>query len=110
MVGLLPWGSVIGAIPPVHVDTYFVCYYYRVVKNVTVTLPEDVAQWLRVRAAQNSRSVSKWLADLVEGMKRQEDEYDLAMERALAIRPEKLNESGQPYPSRDSLYDRPNLR
>ena len=76
-------------------------------KNVTVTLPEDVAKWLRVRAAEDDRSVSRWLADLIEGMRRREDEYEIAMEQALAVKPENLSESGAPYPSRDALYDRP---
>ena len=34
-------------------------------KNITITLPEDVARW--VRAAERDRSVSR--ADLIEGMK-----------------------------------------
>jgi plasmid stability protein len=76
-------------------------------KNVTVTLPEDVARWLRIRAAEDDRSVSRWLADVIEGMRRREDEYEIAMEQALAVKPETLNESGAPYPSRDALYDRP---
>ncbi len=79
-------------------------------KNITVTLPENVALWLRVRAAEDGRSVSKWLAELLESMKRQEDEYEIAMKRYLAMKPEKLNESGEPYPARDSHYDRPGLR
>ncbi|MDD9986842.1 MAG: hypothetical protein OXQ31_11260 [Spirochaetaceae bacterium] len=76
-------------------------------KNVTVALPEDAARWLRVRAAEDDRSVSGWLADLIEGIRRREDEYQIAMEQALAVKPEILNESGAPYPSRDVLYDRP---
>ena len=76
-------------------------------KNVTVALPEDVARWLRVRAAEDDRSVSGWLADLIEGIRRREDEYQIAMEQALTVKPEILNESGVPYPSRDALYDRP---
>ena len=76
-------------------------------KNITITLPEEVALWLRVRAAQNDRSVSRWIAELLEDMRRQEDEYQVAMKHALSIEPERLNESGQPYPSRDSLYHRP---
>ena len=28
-------------------------------KNITVTLPEDLARWVRVRAAENERSVSR---------------------------------------------------
>ena len=79
-------------------------------KNVTVTLPEDVALWLRVRAAESGRSVSKWLADLIESTKRREDGYEMAMEQALGIEPEELNASGAPYPSRESLHDRSGLR
>ena len=42
---------------------------FRVMKNVTITLAEDVALWLRVRAAEQNRSVSRWLAELIEGMR-----------------------------------------
>lgn len=76
-------------------------------KNVTVTLPEDAARWLRVRAAADDRSVSGWLADVIEGIRRREDDYEIAMEQALAVKPRNLNESGAPYPARDALYDRP---
>ncbi|MDE2851810.1 MAG: hypothetical protein OYL92_16580 [Acidobacteriota bacterium] len=79
-------------------------------KNITVTLPEEDALWVRVRAAENGRSVSRWLADLLQGMRRKEDRYEVSMERALAIEPQRLNESGKPYPSRDSLHDRDGLR
>ena len=85
-------------------------YYIRVMKNVTVTLPEDVALWLRVRAAENGRSVSKWLAELLEGMRRREDEYDLAMERLLARKPQKLGWIDGRRPTRDELHDRTSLR
>ena len=77
------------------------------VKNVTITLPEDLDRWLRDRAAENERSVSNWVAELLDGMRRQEDRYEAAMQQALSIQPEKLNEGGKPYPSRDALYDRP---
>ena len=84
-------------------------YYIHGMKNVTVTLPEDVALWLRVRAAESGRSVSRWLADLIESMKRREDGYEMAMEQALGIEPEELNAGGAPYPSRESLHDRSGL-
>ena len=79
-------------------------------KNVTVTLPEDVAAWLRVRAAENGRSVSRWLAELLEGMRREEDEYDIAMERYLSRKPRKMNWIGGRKPTRDELHDRSGLR
>ena len=79
-------------------------------KNVTVTLPEDVALWLRVRAAENGRSVSRWLSDLLESMKRREDEYEVAMERALARKPWKMEWIDGRRPTREELYDRTGLR
>ena len=98
------------AIGIVVVDTNFVFHYFRVMKNVTVTLPEDVARWLRVRAAESERSVSKWLADLLQSMKRREDEYEVAMERFLARRPWKMEWVDGRRPTRDELHDRAGLR
>ena len=79
-------------------------------KNVTVSLPEEVAAWVRVRAAEDGRSISRWLAELLEGMRRREDEYDLAMERLLARKPRKLSWIDGRRPTREELYDRPGLR
>ena len=73
------------------VDTVHVVHYFCRVKNVTITLPENVAKWLRVRAAENDRSISQWLAELIEGIQRQEDEYDVAMKRYLAMKPRTIN-------------------
>ena len=39
-------------------DTKFV-FYSRGMKNITVTLPEETARRVRVRAAENERSVSR---------------------------------------------------
>ena len=41
-------------------------------KNVTITLPDDVARWLRVKAAENDRSVAGWIVELLTRMRRQE--------------------------------------
>ncbi len=79
-------------------------------KNVTVTLSEEVAAWLRIRAAENGRSVSRWLAELLEDMRRGEAEYDLAMERYLARKPRKLVWIDGRRPTRDELHDRSGLR
>ena len=55
-------------------------------KNVTITLPEDVARWLRVKAAEDDRSVSRWIAELLERMRRQEDEYEVSHATGLVHR------------------------
>ena len=82
----------------------------RVMKNVTVSLPEDTARWLRVEAAKADRSVSAWLADLLDGTKRRSDEYDAAMERCLAIKPRKLEWIDGRKPVREELHDGAGLR
>ena len=85
-------------------------YYSRVMKNVTVTLPEETALWLRVRAAEANRSVSSWLSEVVEGMRRREDDYQVAMARALAREPRKMTWVDGRKPTRDELHDRASLR
>ena len=79
-------------------------------KNITVTLSEDLARWVRVRAAENERSVSRWLAELLESMKRRDDEYSIAMREFLAVEPRRMEWSDGRKPSRDELHDRTGLR
>ena len=54
-------------------------------KKVTITLPEDLARWLRIKAAKDDLSVSRWLAELLEGMRRQEDQYETAMKQGQGV-------------------------
>ena len=79
-------------------------------KNVTVTMPEELARWVRVRAAEEGRSVSRWLAELLEGMRRHEDDYEIAMERFLARQPRKLSWIDDRKPTREELHDRAGIR
>ena len=79
-------------------------------KNVTVTLPEETALWLSVRAAEANCSVSSWLAEVVEGLKRREDDYRVAMARALARKPRKVAWVDGRKPTREELHDRAGLR
>ena len=79
-------------------------------KNVTVSLPEDTARWLRVEAAKADRSVSAWLAQLLDTMRRQDGEYEAAMARYLAIKPRKFQWVDGRKPTREELHDRASLR
>ena len=94
------------------VETNPVFRYLRTMKNVTITLPEDAVLWLRVRAAEQNRSVSSWLAEIIEGMRRREDEYEVAMERFLARarEPRKLEWADGRKPTRGELHDRTGFR
>ena len=44
-------------------------------KNVTITLPEEVAHWARRKAADEDISVSKLVARILEEQMRRGDEY-----------------------------------
>lgn len=88
----------------------FVFHCFRAMKNITVTLPEDTALWVRIRAAERGRSVSRWLADLLVGMHRGEGAYDAAMERFFAREPRKLTWSDGRRPTRDDLHERADVR
>ena len=79
-------------------------------KNITITLPEDVARWLRIKAAQDDRSVSRWLAEMLQRIQRQEDQYDVAMNQYLAMKPHRIDWPDGHRPTREELYDRAGLR
>lgn len=79
-------------------------------KDIAIRLPDHLALWLHVRAAEENRSVSAWLGDRIAEMKRREDEYHLAMERYLSMDPVQLKEPSVSYPDRESLHDREGLR
>ena len=79
-------------------------------KNVTITLPEDLARWVRIRAAEQDRSVSRWVAEILSGIRRQEDDYEVAMKRFLAREPWKMAWRDGRRPTREELYDRQCLR
>jgi hypothetical protein len=73
-------------------------------RNVTVTLEEDVARWARVYAARRDSSLSRVLGDMLRERMAEEDKYEKAMRRALARKPF-LKSNGR-YPSREELHDR----
>ena len=92
------------------VDENPALYYGCCMPSIRVTLPGEVAQWLRERAARNNQSVSRSVAELLEEVRGREDEYAAAMRRFLAIKPRKMEWVGGRKPTREELYDRPCLR
>ena len=78
-------------------------------KNVTVTLDEVVALWVRVRAAEQNQSVSRYLGDMLRKQMTEEKTYGEAMDRFLSRKPSRITDSAS-YPARETLYDRPGIR
>ena len=90
------------------IDTHFVLHYYRVMKNVTITLRNDIADWLRVEAAKADLSMSAFVADMLEArMGRGKDQQAIL---AQFLDGAGFAGIGADLAKRDELYDRPGLR
>lgn len=79
-------------------------------KNVTITVHEEVARWARIEAAKRETSVSRMVGGMLAERMRAETAYEAAMDLFLAILPAVLSEPGESYPLRNELYDRAGLR
>lgn len=77
-------------------------------RNITITLEEEIARWARIEAAVHDTSVSRFLAGILKERMAQADKYEAAKKRALARKPF-LNSDGQ-YLSREEVHDRARLR
>jgi hypothetical protein len=75
-------------------------------KNVTITLEEDVLRWAKIRAASEDTSVSRMLGEELRRQMLTDQSYELAKKRfqTRAVKP--LKSSNATYPSRESLYER----
>lgn len=78
-----------------------------IMKNITLTLREDVADWLRIEAAKADLSMSAFLSRMLEDRMGRGKDQLATLERFL---------SGAGFagiaddlPKRDDLYDRPSL-
>jgi cytochrome c-type biogenesis protein CcmH/NrfG len=74
-------------------------------KNMTITVEEDVLRWAKVWAAQHDTSVSRLVGEMLRERMQQDHSYAQAMEAYLASPPRRLSEDGR-YPAREALYDR----
>jgi plasmid stability protein len=74
-------------------------------KNMTITVDEDVLLWAEVWAARHDSSVSRLVGEILRERMREEEGYGEAMALVFAQPTERLKESGA-YPKREALYDR----
>ncbi len=75
-------------------------------RNITVQLDEATIRKARVAAAKRGSSISRLLAEQIDVLARQDDDYDRAMNDALAELERGYDLGGGPYPARDEVYDR----
>lgn len=81
-------------------------------KNITITLDDETAEWARVQAAQKGLSLSRFVGQVLRTQLPQAQEYERAMNRWLARRAtdKPLTAPGEKLPNREELYDRPVFR
>jgi hypothetical protein len=80
----------------------------RRLRNVTVTMEEEVVSWARVEAAKQETNVSGLLSEILKQRMLAQNDYARAMRRALARKPF-LRTNGR-YPTRDEVHGRDSLR
>jgi hypothetical protein len=79
-------------------------------KNITITLDAETAKWVRVKAAEENKSVSRFVGELLQQQMKDRTAYLRAMRSFLSKAPYKLRGPGEPLPKREELYDRPRIR
>ena len=73
-------------------------------KNVTVTMEDDVADWARMEAARRNTSVSRLIGELLADKMRHDDAYERAMREELEFK--SIGTSDGRYLAREELNDR----
>jgi DNA mismatch repair protein MutH len=74
-------------------------------KNVTITLEEEVADWTRICAAKDRTSMSRWIGMLLKQKMQAEAGYQRAMQQFFSSGPLPLKNGGK-YPTRDEVHGR----
>ncbi len=75
-------------------------------KNVTITLDDEVAKWARMQAAALDTSVSRMLGEILKERMAREEKYLSAQRRFMGRRAIRMREKNRRLPNRDELYDR----
>ena len=79
-------------------------------RNVTISLDEDLARKARVAAAERDMSLSKFVAELLRTAMDSDSEYEAARKAFFARPLRPLRGPGERLPLREEHYDRPRLR
>lgn len=75
-------------------------------RNVTVTLDEETARWVRVEAARRDTSVSQFLGEVLAERRRRAEGYEAARASFMARGPDRLRREDTPLPSREEVHER----
>ena len=79
-------------------------------KNLTITVDDEVLAWARVQAAQEGVSLSRFVGQVISEQMGRDSRYEEAMRRYFANKFELRAKPGERYFTREEIYDRPGLR
>jgi hypothetical protein len=80
-----------------------------IMKNITITLDEQTATWVRMAAAKRKMSVSRLIGDLLHDRMREARDYNEAMRRFFSHKPFNFEWVGG-RPTREEIHDRARAR
>jgi hypothetical protein len=72
-------------------------------KNITITLDENVAKWARIRAAELDTSLSRLVGELLREKMLAGNTYDRAREDYLSRGPVRMRKTARPYLQRGCI-------
>ncbi len=75
-------------------------------KNITVSVPDDVYRLARVRAAEQETSVSSLVADYLRGLSDRSDEFARRHALQRRVQSEIIDFNGGDRLTRDEVHDR----
>jgi ribosomal protein S3 len=79
-------------------------------KNITITLDPETAAWIRIQAAEQNKSVSRLVGEILQEQMKDRREYRRAMNGYLSKPPFALSGDPEKYPSREEIHDRSGVR
>jgi hypothetical protein len=78
-------------------------------KNVTISMSEELGDWARVQAAKAGKSLSAWIAQELERLRREGSEVEADIAAFLSGPLSEMSEGGRIF-SREEIYDRAVLK
>ena len=79
-------------------------------KNITITLDDETAAWVRLQAAEQNKSVSRFVGEHIQTSMKGRRQYERAMSAYLSKPPFDLAGPPEEYPTRDEIHDRSRFR
>lgn len=79
-------------------------------KNITITLDEETAAWVRIHAAEQGKSVSRLVGEVLQSRMKERRDYQRAMKRYFAKAPLELEGRTAKPTFREGIYDGPRIR